>query len=618
MNEMADMAVDWDTVAETVHIEQPAVSLVNSSDGDDGHVKVSPGSECENGSELPHEHLDDMEAEESKEQNENNSTTEDLNDDQEENHDKDRLKEKKLEKEPSMDGESKSRNAGSGKKGKPKRSGSGQGLCDQTALLTSPFSMSQKSFLSSSGPNRHKQVRKRNHYMHNHGRTRQRNGLQLVVTCRDFVAESISPWCISCVHMIVELIISLTHRCGIAVESSGIALYEFGAHLFWKFTDVPGMTEDLRRILDLSRHLTVALLERVSRTAGLAQQSLVSGMRTLSVAVCRTSQIMSRVLVRLAGERGRKWWLSLQCSRLFRKVSEIPEEDLDPFSVLGVDIHATESELKRAYRQLAIQIHPDKNKHPGADEAFKVLRAAWDIVSNPETRREYELKRMATTELSKSMNDFLAKLQDDLKEAMNTMMCTKCEGKHKRFEMEREASEARFCAECKKWHSAEEGDLWAESSMLGLRITYFAFMDGKVFDITEWAGCQRIGISPDTHRVPYHISFGSKGSSSATRHRSPPDHPGGGAPADLQDFFSSFFQGGVPNNVSANGGFFSEGTPSNQGFRAAAGTAGMFSGSPPQTGFFSSATQRSEPNENWTEGGKAPRRRKKVRKPFQH
>lgn len=35
---------------------------------------------------------------------------------------------------------------------------------------------------------------------------------------------------------------------------------------------------------------------------------------------------------------------------------QIPEEDLDPFSVLGVDINATESELKRAYRQLAIQV----------------------------------------------------------------------------------------------------------------------------------------------------------------------------------------------------------------------------------------------------------------------
>ncbi|XP_016102327.1 dnaJ homolog subfamily C member 14-like [Sinocyclocheilus grahami] len=300
---------------------------------------------------------------------------------------------------------------------------------------------------------------------------------------------------------------------------------------------------------------------------------------------------------------------------------QIPEEELDPFNVLGVDIHATESELKRAYRQLAVQVHPDKNKHPGAGEAFKVLRAAWDIVSNPETRREYELKRMAATELSKSMNEFLTKLQDDLKEAINTMMCTKCEGKHKRFEMEREPGEARFCAECSKWHSAEEGDLWAESSMLGLRITYFAFMDGKVFDITEWAGCQHISISPDTHRVPYHISFGSKGSSGTSgtsRHRSAPDHAaGGGSPADLQDFFNRFFQGGAPSDMSANGGIFPTGNPPPHSSGAAAGTSTTFSGSSPQTGFFSPGAQRGDPSEHWTDGGKPPRRRKKVRKPFQ-
>uniref|UniRef100_A0A3Q0SWM5 J domain-containing protein n=1 Tax=Amphilophus citrinellus TaxID=61819 RepID=A0A3Q0SWM5_AMPCI len=67
---------------------------------------------------------------------------------------------------------------------------------------------------------------------------------------------------------------------------------------------------------------------------------------------------------------------------------EVPEDELDPFIVLGVEVHATDTELKKAYRQL---VHPDKNKHPRAGEAFKVLRAAWDIVSNPETRREYEL-----------------------------------------------------------------------------------------------------------------------------------------------------------------------------------------------------------------------------------
>ena len=50
--------------------------------------------------------------------------------------------------------------------------------------------------------------------------------------------------------------------------------------------------------------------------------------------------------------------------------------------------------------------------------------------------------------------------------------------------MDREPKNARYCAECKRLHPAEEGDFWAESSMFGLKITYFALMDGKVYDIT--------------------------------------------------------------------------------------------------------------------------------------
>ncbi|KAG7280499.1 hypothetical protein CRUP_022028 [Coryphaenoides rupestris] len=226
---------------------------------------------------------------------------------------------------------------------------------------------------------------------------------------------------------------------------------------------------------------------------------------------------------------------------------------------------------------------------------------------------------MAATELSKSMNEFLTKLQDDLKEAMNTMMCTKCEGKHKRFEMDREPSAARFCAECNRFHSAEEGDLWAESSMLGLRITYFAFMDGKVYDITEWAGCQRIGISPDTHRVPYHISFGSKNNSSSSRQRTPSEPPPGPSnPADLQDLFNRIFQGGPAGDMTANGGFFPAGPPHHH--PPGAGAAPFpppFSPPPAHGGFFMPGAQRPEASEACAEGGKPPRRRKKVRKPFQ-
>ncbi|XP_071991136.1 dnaJ homolog subfamily C member 14 [Engystomops pustulosus] len=221
---------------------------------------------------------------------------------------------------------------------------------------------------------------------------------------------------------------------------------------------------------------------------------------------------------------------------------DIPEEDLNPFQVLGVEMEATEVELKKAYRQLAVLVHPDKNNHPRAEEAFKVLRAAWDTVSNPDKRKEYELKRMSESELAKSMNDFLTKLQDDLKEAMNSMMCSKCQGKHRRFEMDRDSTNARYCAECGKMHPAEEGDFWAESSMLGLKITYFAMMQGKVFDITEWAGCQRVGISPDTHRVPYHISFGSRNPTNTGRQRAPSESNPTSV-ADLQNLLSRIFQG---------------------------------------------------------------------------
>ncbi|XP_066529241.1 dnaJ homolog subfamily C member 14 [Hoplias malabaricus] len=561
-------------------------------------------------------------------------------------------------KEPKFNGESGSRNSAPGKKGKSKKSGPGPSPSEQCPSWTSPSSFSYKSCLSSSGTGKHKQVRRRNYHHHNSGRLRRQNGFQLMVAFRDFLAESVSPWSLSCIHMVVDLIVSLTHRCGIAVESGAVALYDFGSLVLLKVTDVAGLKQDFRRIVDWTWCSVAALVVWFKKATGLGRRAVVSCFSLLTLTVCLCAHFIKSILEKVGGERGKRWLLVLQTCWVWKKVAsvigwirawfckrrsadeasnpefpyrdkcqpgqelerllalaQVPEDELDPFNVLGVNTQATESELKRAYRQLAVQVHPDKNKHPRAGEAFKVLRAAWDIVSNPETRREYELKRMAATELSRSMNEFLTKLQDDLKEAMNTMMCTKCEGKHKRFEMDREPHEARFCAECNKRHSAEEGDLWAESSMLGLRITYFAFMDGKVYDITEWAGCQRIGISPDTHRVPYHISFGSKSNTGTNRHRSSSDHPpGGGSPADLQDFFNRIFQGGSPGDASSNGGFFPSGTPSNHPSGPGSGAGGLFSGPPPQPGFFN---QRGDASECWAEGGKAPRRRKKARKPFQ-
>jgi hypothetical protein len=54
---------------------------------------------------------------------------------------------------------------------------------------------------------------------------------------------------------------------------------------------------------------------------------------------------------------------------------------------------------------------------------------------------------------------------------------------------------ARECSTCKIRHPAREGDIWAETSCFGFRWKYLALMEGNVYDITQWALCQRGALS---------------------------------------------------------------------------------------------------------------------------
>jgi len=63
----------------------------------------------------------------------------------------------------------------------------------------------------------------------------------------------------------------------------------------------------------------------------------------------------------------------------------------DYYEILGVTKEATDSDLKKAYRKLALQFHPDKNKCPGASEAFKAIGNAFAILSDTEKRKQYDL-----------------------------------------------------------------------------------------------------------------------------------------------------------------------------------------------------------------------------------
>jgi curved DNA-binding protein len=62
----------------------------------------------------------------------------------------------------------------------------------------------------------------------------------------------------------------------------------------------------------------------------------------------------------------------------------------DFYEVLGLSRDADQSEIQRAYRKLARKLHPDVNKDPGAEERFKELSEAYDVLSDPDQRKRYD------------------------------------------------------------------------------------------------------------------------------------------------------------------------------------------------------------------------------------
>jgi hypothetical protein len=60
------------------------------------------------------------------------------------------------------------------------------------------------------------------------------------------------------------------------------------------------------------------------------------------------------------------------------------------YAVLGVERDASDDVLKKAYRKLALRLHPDKCKEPGAEEAFKKVGEAFSVLSDAKKRQVYD------------------------------------------------------------------------------------------------------------------------------------------------------------------------------------------------------------------------------------
>lgn len=59
------------------------------------------------------------------------------------------------------------------------------------------------------------------------------------------------------------------------------------------------------------------------------------------------------------------------------------------YNTLGIAPNASEDEIKKVYRSLAMRFHPDRNQAPGAEARFKAITKAYEVLSDPAKRDEY-------------------------------------------------------------------------------------------------------------------------------------------------------------------------------------------------------------------------------------
>jgi hypothetical protein len=183
-------------------------------------------------------------------------------------------------------------------------------------------------------------------------------------------------------------------------------------------------------------------------------------------------------------------------------------EKTDAYAILGLRADCALDDIRCYHKRQMALLKGDKMNNAGLAEAMALLSMAFSTINSQELRQNYAEDFESAKAKNMELLNLLRELRRNINRAPNYLQC-ECGDTHSISRVpDCHPLYARYCRKCATKHVAKNHDIWAETRFFGFFWSYFACLNGVIYDITTWADCSANHLKhmkANSHTVQYRL-----------------------------------------------------------------------------------------------------------------